>query len=50
LRQVTQQDDDDDDDDNDNTNNVKIINIFIGEIILHVAQIVNTQQLQHCAP
>ena len=27
-----------------------IINIFQGEFTFHVAQIVNTEQLQHCAP
>jgi len=42
-------DDDDDDDDNNNNNNNN--NTYLTcEITLHVAQIVNTEQLQHCIP
>jgi len=37
---------------NNNTENtnVKVHNIFHGEITLHVEQIVNTEQLQHYIP
>jgi len=45
----------DDDNDNDNNNNKHILRkvliyetYFTGEITLHVAQTVNTEQLQHC--
>jgi len=38
--------DDEDDDDDNNTNKYKTY--FTGEITLRVAQVANTEQLQHC--
>jgi hypothetical protein len=35
---------------NNNNNNNNNNKYFTGEITLHVAQIVNTEQLQHCVP
>jgi hypothetical protein len=43
TRTKYEEDNDDDDDNNNNNNNTYLM----GEITLHIAQIVNTEQMQH---